>query len=99
MCIRDRKALKEAQAALDLVTLKKYSDLSTADIRALVLDDKWFKTIAYRMSGEVNSLTLDLVSRIQELGERYAETVDQLEKELRRLNSKVEKHLAAMGVK
>ena len=60
-----KKAVKEAQAALDLATLKKYGDLTEADVKALVLDDKWHATVASRVAGEVNALTLALVARIQ----------------------------------
>jgi len=51
-----------------------------------------------RVAGEVEALTLDLVARIQELGERYAATVADLDAELETLEAKVVRHLAAMGV-
>ena len=60
-------------------TLKKYGDLTEADVKALVLDDKWHATVASRVASEVNALTLALVSRIQQLGERYGETLGALE--------------------
>jgi type I restriction enzyme M protein len=70
-----KKTAKEAQATLDLATLKKYGELSEHDTTQLVLDDKWAATITQRIGGKVNSLTLALLNRIQQLGERYAETV------------------------
>jgi type I restriction enzyme M protein len=94
-----KKAAKNAQATLDLATLKKYGDLTEADVKTLVLDDKWHATITGRIAGEVNSLTLGLVSRIQELGERYAVTFGELRDEMQRLDAKVVDHLSAMGVK
>jgi type I restriction enzyme M protein len=94
-----KKAAKDAQATLDLMTLKKYGDLTEPEIKQLVLDDKWHATIALRIAGEVNSLTLDLVGRMQQLGERYAETVAALEAELAKLDSRVSGHLVDMGVK
>jgi type I restriction enzyme M protein len=93
-----KKAAKETQAALDLATLKKYVELSEHDIKQLVLDDKWAATITQRIAGEVNSLTLALVDRIQQLGERYAETVGALAADLENLDAKVAQHLAEMGV-
>jgi type I restriction enzyme M protein len=92
-----KKAAKDAQAALDLATLKKYTDLTEADVQALVLDNKWASTIAARITDEVNDLTLALVSRIQQLGERYAETVQSLDAELAKIESTVANHLADMG--
>ncbi len=93
-----RKAVKEAQAQLDLATLKKYGDLSEADVQTLVIDDKWHATIRARVAGEANGLTLALVARIQELGERYAETVGTLNAEVKELGAKVAAHLSELGV-
>jgi type I restriction enzyme M protein len=93
-----RKVAKDAQAALDLVTLKKYGDLTIPEIKQLVVDDKWHATITSRVAGEVNSLTLALVARIQTLGERYAESVGALDAKLAGIDAKVADHLAAMGV-
>ncbi|ORI21866.1 type I restriction-modification system subunit M [Rhodococcus erythropolis] len=94
-----KKAVKDAQAELDLATLKKYGRLSEEDIKQLVLDDKWHATISHRIADEVNALTLVLVARIQQLGERYAETVSALDDELERLEAKVASYLFDMGVK
>ncbi|UFU07946.1 type I restriction-modification system subunit M [Ruania halotolerans] len=94
-----KKAAKEAQVALDTFALKKYGDLTESDVQSLVLDDKWHGTITMRIDGEVNALTLALVARIQQLGERYAETVGDLDAELGKLQARVAGHLAAMGVK
>lgn len=94
-----KKATKEAQAELDLATLEKYRNLDENDVRSLVLDDKWRATVVRRISGEVEALTLDLVARIQQLGDRYAKTVGALEGELDELEARVIEHLAAMGVR
>lgn len=93
-----KKTAKEAQAILDLATLKKYGELNADEIKQLVLDDKWHATISRRIADEVNNLTLALVTRIQQLGERYAETVNDLDAELEKLEAKVVQHLADMGV-
>jgi type I restriction enzyme M protein len=94
-----KRAAKEAQAALDIATLKTYGDLTEADVKTLVLDDKWATTISGHTVGEVNALTLTLVGRIQQLGERYAQTLADLDVELSRLEGKVADHLADMGIK
>lgn len=94
-----KKDAKDAQAALDVATLKKYGNLTAPEIKHLVLDDKWHAAIRARVAREVNALTLALVGRIQELGQRYAETVEDLEAELAKLDSRVAAHLVDMGVK
>jgi len=93
-----KKIVKDAQTALDVVTLKKYGDLTEEDVKSLVLDEKWGRTVVGRVGAEVGALTLSLVSRILELGERYAETVDELDRSLAGLESRVAAHLADMGV-
>lgn len=93
-----KKAVKEAQSDLDLATLKKYGDLTEDDVKTLVLDDKWRAVVERRIAGEVEALTLGLVARIQQLGERYAETMSGLNAELEKFEAQVVGHLAAMGV-
>jgi type I restriction enzyme M protein len=93
-----KKAVKEAQAELEAAVLKEYGNLSEDGVKSLVLDVKWNATIRQRIANEVNALTLELVSRIQELGERYAATVGALDAELKKLEAKVADHLAEMGV-
>ncbi|WP_438287148.1 type I restriction-modification system subunit M [Mycolicibacterium porcinum] len=93
-----KKAVKDEQAELDVVTLKKYGDLTEDDVKTLLLHDKWRATVVCRVAGEVEALTLDLVARIQQLGERYAETVRDLDSELDNLAAKVLGHLIDMGI-
>ncbi|MFZ4188907.1 type I restriction-modification system subunit M [Streptomyces pseudogriseolus] len=93
-----KKAVKEAQAALDLAVLEKYGELSEADVKKLVLDDKWRAAIVGRIGSEVNALTMALVARIQVLGDRYVETLGALDALMKVLESKVSQHLADMGV-
>ncbi len=94
-----RRAVKDAQEELDLVTLKKYGNLTEQDIKALVLHDKWSNTISTRIASTVDQLTAVLVNRIQELGIRYSDTVASQMAELNRHDAKVVGHLAAMGIK
>ena len=93
-----KKAVKDAQVEVDLATITKYGDLTEDDIKTLATDDKWRATVVHRVAGEAEALTLDLVARIQQLGERYSTTVGELDAELKRLDAKVASNLAAMGV-
>jgi type I restriction enzyme M protein len=94
-----KKAAKDSRSALDLLILTQYGELSEADIKRMVLDDKWLATISNRIADEVNGLTLALVGRIEQLGDRYAETVDKLDSVLNTIEAKVSRHLAGMGIK
>lgn len=93
-----KKAAKDAKGKLDLATLKKYGDLTEDDVKMLVLDHKWRASILSRVGAEVEALTLALVARIRQLGERYEETVSAIDAELSALEVKVLSHLSAMGV-
>jgi type I restriction enzyme M protein len=93
-----KKAAKEAQAALDLATLKKYGDLSEADVKALVLDDKWHATITISVIGKLEWLAATLVGRIRNLGGRYAQPVSELKHVVESFDGKVEAHLKQMGL-
>ncbi len=92
------KAVKDAQAALDEKVLKHYAKLSEAEIKTLVVDDKWFASIQAAIEGEVQRLTQQLGSRVKELEERYAQPLPQLERKVDTYSSKVEAHLKKMGL-
>ncbi|MEB3971261.1 N-6 DNA methylase [Mycobacterium ulcerans] len=94
-----KKAVKDVQAKLDAAVLKEYGNLTEDDVNSLVLDEKWHATVRSRIAGEVTSLAHNLVARIQQLGERYAQTVSALDSELADVQAKVAQHLLAMGVK
>lgn len=93
-----RKVLKDAQAAIHIATFQKYGGFNSNDVEQLVLADKWNTTIRHRIGSATSALTLDLVARIQQLGERYVTTADDLSAQLTELESRVAGHLAEMGV-
>jgi len=93
-----KKAAKDAQQALDTATLEKYGDLTEADVQTLVLDEKWASSIRSSVDSEVIGLTLALVDRLEQLGERYGSTVGDLDVGLADLEARVARHLADMGV-
>lgn len=91
--------VKEVQEALDAAVLRQYGKLTEDDLKILVLDGKWQLTVASRVVGVVEELTTALVSRIQVLGDRYADTVGVLKDQMYSADSKVNGHLAEMGVR
>jgi type I restriction enzyme M protein len=91
------KEVREAQAVLDHETLTKYGKLTEAEVKILVVGDKWMASIKTAIEAEVQRLTRALATRLRELEERYAETLQNLEDEVKALSTKVEEHLYAMG--
>ena len=58
-------------------------------IKQLVIGDKWFATIQAAVTGEVQRLTRNLTERVQELEERYAQLLSELEHEIQFLAKKL----------
>lgn len=93
-----KKSAREARTELDRRTLQKYGDLGEEEVQSLVVDDKWAEAIRLRTSGVVKAVTSVLAGRVRILGERYAETVGQIDRDLSELEARVEDHLAQMGI-
>jgi type I restriction enzyme M protein len=93
-----KQAAKKAQAALDAATLRKYGDLTEADVQTLVLDDKWAASIRGQFSALLKRTMLSLSNRLGELGYRYRVTLAQIDAELDRLRGGVASSLNDMGV-
>lgn len=92
-----KKALKEAEAKLDLLAYGKYPALTEDEIKTLVVDDKWLAAIAAAIHGEMDRISQALTRRVKELAERYETPLPKLTKEVENLAVKVEAHLAKMG--
>ena len=92
------KAVKEAQATLNQKVLTRYATLTEAQIKTLVIEDKWFTSIRLAIKGEVQRLTQQLAGRVKELEDSYARTLPELEWEVEEFGEKVEGHLKKMGV-
>ena len=92
------RAVKKEQEALDQQVLAHYATLTEAEIKALVVEDKWLATIQAEVAGEVQRLTQKLTDRVKELEERYAQRLPDLEQEVESFGVKVEAHLRKMGV-
>ena len=89
--------LKKAEEDLDNKIHGKYPQLSEAEIKALVVDDKWLASLAVAVQGELDRVSQTLTGRIRELSERYATPLPQLVDEVAILASRVDEHLKRMG--
>ncbi len=92
------KEIAEATKELNNQVLKKYGQLSEDEIKALVVDDKWFPTLRQAINSEMERISQRLTSRIKELAERYEMPLPELMQEVDELTSKVEGHLQRMGL-
>ena len=92
------KAVKDAQATLDEKVLARYAKLTEAEIKTLVVEDKWFASLQTAIAGEVQRLTQRLALRVKELEERYARPLPELERDVETFGVKVAEHLKQMGL-
>jgi len=94
-----KRAVRDLDAALDQRAHDHYPKLTAAEIKTLVIDDKWMARLADSVRGELDRVSQTLTSRIRELAERYAAPLPQLTAEVDRLAKTVAAHLERMGVK
>lgn len=92
-----KRAVKEQEAALDTLAYEKYPKLTEAEIKTLVVDDKWMARLSAAVQGELDRVSQTLTGRIRELAERYATPLPQLTDEVVALADRVGEHLKQMG--
>ena len=88
---------KAAQEDLDKKIDAKYPMLTEAEIKTLVVDDKWMTRVSAAVQGELDRVSQTLTGRIGELAERYATPLPQVVDDVATLASRVDEHLQRMG--
>ena len=92
------KSVRAAQDALNKKVLARYTTLTETEIKTLVVEDKWFASIGEVVEDEVDLLTQRLTGRVNELEERYAQPLPELDSDVAVLSTTVAAHLETMGV-
>ena len=90
-------AAKDAKTALDTKTIKHYVKLTDAEIKLLVVEDKWLAALKADVAGELDRVSQALTGRVKLLTERYATPLPKLARNVETLSAKVDKHLKRMG--
>ena len=75
----------------------KYGELTDAQTKVLVVDDKWLAAVADGVQAELDRTSRALTDRIRLLAERYARPLPELEGDVEGLSEKVAGHLRKMG--
>ncbi len=91
------KAVKDAQKALDTQVAAQYAQLTEAEIKTLVVEDKWLAALSAQVQGELDRVSQALTGRIRQLTERYATPLPRLAEEVETLAARVDAHLKKMG--
>lgn len=92
-----KSKLKEAKAELDRKVFDKYHELSEAEVKTLVVDDKWMATLDQVVKSETERISQNLTQRVKTLAERYAVPLPEIDDEIKALTLKVNAHLNKMG--
>lgn len=92
-----KKALKQAESDLDTLLEKRYATLTVAEIKQLLVEEKWFATIYAGIDAIHTAVSHHLSSRVTELVERYEFTLKECENEVTDYEAKVKSHLERMG--
>jgi len=92
-----KRNLNEAAAALDALAYAKYPTLTEAEIKTLVVDDKWLAALDAAIHGEMDRISQTLTQRVKELAERYETPLPQQASRVAELEQKVNRHLERMG--
>lgn len=92
-----KKRLKDAEAVLDAQAYAQYPKLTEAEIKTLVVDDKWLSVLDAAIHGEMDRISQALTQRVKELAERYESPMPHMVKGVADLESKVNCHLERMG--
>lgn len=92
-----KKKVSDLDSQLDAAAYAQYAKLSEADVKSLVIDDKWLAELEKQLHAEQDRVSQRLTSRVRELAERYAKPLPALEQQVSDLQARVEAHLARMG--
>ncbi len=92
-----KKSIKAAETELDAALLDFYPTLSEAQIKQLVVDDKWMAVIDNDIHTEMDRISQRLTQRIKELAERYETPLPQQIQNVMDLEKAVNEHLEKMG--
>ena len=92
-----KKAIKAAEAELDGTVYGRYPSLTEAEVKALVVEDKWMGHLARAVAGEMDRVSQALTRRVKVLAERYGVALPELTARVEALEARVAGHLAKMG--
>lgn len=93
-----KKAVKEAQEALDLAVFNQYPKLTIDEIKALIVDDKWLAILQANIVAEIERVTQQMANRVKQLEERYSTPLPTLSNSVDELSDIVASHLKVMGL-
>ncbi|MDG4720725.1 type I restriction-modification system subunit M [Thalassospira aquimaris] len=92
-----KSKIKGSEADLDAKAYTQYPELTEAEIKTLVVDDKWLATVDALIHGEMDCISQALTGRVRTLAERYEARMPTLVSWVSEQETKVNSHLKKMG--
>ena len=92
-----RSRLKQALADLDGKMETKYPALDQAEVKSLVVDDKWLAMLDAAIHNEIDHISHVLTQRVKELAKRYETPLPGIIGHIADLEDRVNGHLKRMG--
>jgi type I restriction enzyme M protein len=92
-----KKRLKDTEASLDAKAYAQYPKLTEAEIKVLVVDEKWLAAVDIAIHGQMDRVSQALTQRVKELAERYETPMPKQVDTVAQLEAKVNRHLERMG--
>lgn len=92
-----KKQIKDADVELDILAYRKYDELTSEQVKELVIHSKWIATLADTISTQIDNISQNLANRIGELAQRYESPLPVLEESVEDYEKKVHEHLTQMG--
>ncbi|PPU65616.1 type I restriction endonuclease subunit M [Xanthomonas codiaei] len=92
-----KKTVKALDGELDQQAYEQYASLGEAEVKTLVVQDKWLAHLQADVQQELKRISQTLAQRIRELAERYETPLPKLEDDVATISAKVEAHLKKMG--
>ncbi|MGH2589142.1 MAG: type I restriction endonuclease subunit M, partial [Dehalococcoidia bacterium] len=92
-----KKRVKDADAALDTKAYARYPALTEAEVKTLVVEDKWLGALDVDVHGEMDRVSRQLTQRVKELADRYETPMPVLGCRVTELEARVNCHLERMG--
>lgn len=89
---------KSKESELNEKLMKKYLLLEEKDIKRLLIEHKWLRSIESILNRELDNTFLALSDRLRELNDRYLLPLPEIEKDLEIFTRNLKTHIGRMGV-
>ena len=92
-----KKEIKKIESELENKIIDKYANLTAEEAKNIVVKSKWFATLGCNLDDLIERIKTNLTSSVQQMSDRYAETLPDIESNVDELEKRVKQHLKDMG--